>query len=258
MATTIVAPSTRKTTLGKKFAIGKLPYVLYGQQRSTIRKPYIYTLTVGAAFTSTSSDQLPLTLTLINGATPATGSQVYLDAGLVLNFGTGKVVTISEGKQIGLTTPTTVTIVDPTATVTLATTDTATTKALLFVHGCSNATVSPQIQNEDGTTYTSGTGKEMVTVSNAKELAFEFKEIYGDLGGELLKGIMFDDTDIGREFYFQVLESDGEIHEGVAIMNSGSPQGGVHQLKNISGQAQVQGDSYVHTKATVSSQTVLI
>lgn len=257
MSSVIVAPSTRKTTLGKKFAIGKLPYVMYGQQRSTIRKPYVYTLTVGAAFTSSTSDQLSLTLTLVNGAAPVTGATVFLDAGLILNFGTNKVVQTAEAKSIG-TTATPITIVDPASPVTLATTDTATTKALLFVHGCSNATVSPQIQNEDGTTYTSGTGKEMVTVSNAKQLAFDFNEIYGDQGGELLKGIMFDDTDIGREFYFQVLESDGETHEGVAILNSGSPQGAVHQLKKINGQAQVQGDSYVHTKATVSSQTVLI
>lgn len=253
MAKTVVAPSTRKTTLGKTFAIGRLPVVLYGQQKATIRKAPIYTIVVGAAFTSATSDQLSLTLTLVNGVAPSVGTKVYLDAGLVLNFGTGKVVKISEGKEIGLTTTTPVTIVDPDAPVTLATTDTTTTLALVFVHGCSNATVSPQIQNEDGTTYTSGTGKEMVTVSNAKELAFEFRSIYGDKGGEVLYDIMYEDSDLGREFYFRVNEADGEIHEGIAILNSASPQGGVQQLVTVSGSAQIQGASYVHTKSTVTA-----
>lgn len=252
MAKTVVAPSTRKTTLGKTFAIGRLPAVLYGQQRATVRKADVYTLTVGAAFDSATSDQLSLTLTQINGVAPTAGKTVYLDSGLVLTFPANKSVKIAEGKTIAQT-ATPITIVDPATALTLAITDTTTTKALLFVHGCSNATVSPQIQNEDGTTYTSGTGKEMVTVSNAKELAFEFREIYGDLGGETLLDIMYEDSDIGREFYFEVAEPDGEKHEGVAILNSASPQGGVQQLKTVSGSAQVQGSSYVHTKASVTA-----
>lgn len=252
MAKTVVPPSTRKTTLGKTFSIGRLPFVLYGQQKATIRRVPLYTITVGAAFDSATSDQLSLTLTLVNGVAPTAGTKVYLDAGLVLTFTGNKTIKISEGEEIG-TTPTPVTIVDPATATTLATTDTTTTNALLFVHGCSNATVSPQIQNEDGTTYTSGTGKEMVTVSNAKELAFEFRSIYGDKGGEVLYDIMYEDSDIGREFYFQVIEADGEIHEGVAILNSASPQGGVQQLVTVSGSAQIQGSSYVHKKSTVTA-----
>lgn len=252
MAKTVVPPSTRKTTLGKTFSIGRLPFVLYGQQKATIRRVPLYTITVGAAFDSATSDQLSLTLTLVNGAAPAAGAKVYLDAGLILTFTGNKTIKISEGEEIA-TTPTPVTIVDPATATTLATTDTTTTNALLFVHGCSNATVSPQIQNEDGTTYTSGTGKEMVTVSNAKELAFEFRSIYGDKGGEVLYDIMYEDSDIGREFYFQVIEADGEIHEGVAILNSASPQGGVQQLVTVSGSAQIQGSSYVHKKSTVTA-----
>jgi hypothetical protein len=256
MAKTVVRPSTRRTTIGKTFAIGRLPIILYGEQISTIRKAPLYTLTVASAFTSASSDQLSLTLTQVNGTAPTAGTKVYVDGGLILNFGTNKVVKVAEGKEVG-TTATPVTIIDPDAPVTLATTDTTITKALIFVNGCSNATVSPQIQNEDGTTYLSGTGKEMVTVSNAKELAFEFRAIYGDRGGDVLYDIMYEDSDIGREFYFEVRESSGEIHEGVAILNSASPQGGVQQLVNISGSAQVQGDSYVHTKATVTAVAVV-
>lgn len=254
MAKTAVIPSTRKTTLGKLFAIGRLPVQYYGQQKSTIRKPPQYELTVGAAFDSSSSDQLSLTLTKINGATPAVGSKVFLDANLVLDFGTSKIVKIAEGIEVG-TTATPVTILDPDTAITLAITNKAITKALLFVHGCSNATISPQIQNEDGTTYSSGTGKEMTTVGNAKELAFEFKETYGDKGGEVLLDIMYEDSEIGRDFYFESTEPDGEKHEGVAILNSASPQGGVQKLKTVSGSAQVQGNTYIHTKATLTVTT---
>ena len=248
MATSYLTPSTVETTLGLTFAIVPLPFVLRGEQREYIRKPPVYTLTAGA-FDSASTDTLSLTLTEVDGVAPETGTTVYVDARTVLNFGTGKVLEIAAGTDIG-TTATDITVITPETAVTLTGTETAETEAFIYVIGCNNASISPQIQNEDVTTYLSGAGKEMQTVSRAGQLQIEFRMVIGDRGGTVFRNMMFDPADRGREFAFKLSFPSGEKHEGIAILNDASPQGGVQQIRSVSGSAQIQGEHWIYTKPT--------
>lgn len=248
MATTFVTPSTVETTLGVTFAIVPLPFKLHGEQKEYIRKLPMYTLTAGA-FNSASTDTLSLTLSAVDGVTATAGATVYIDARTILDFGVGKVLEVAVGADVG-TTATNVTVITPTTPVTLAGTETAKTEAFIYVIGCNNASISPQIQNEDKTSYLSGAGKEMQTVSRAGQLQIEFRMVIGDRGGTVFRNMMFEKSDIGREFAFKLLFPSGEKHEGFAILNDASPQGGVQQIRSVSGSAQVQGE-WDYTKPTV-------
>jgi hypothetical protein len=128
---------------------------------------------------------------------------------------------------------------------------TATTKALVFVAGCTEATVSPQIKNSDTTNYLSGLGMEKVTVGNAKTMNLNFNLVYGDLGGGILRKIAYDNAFAGREFYFRLAFPSGEVYEGVALLESASPQNPVQEKRAFSCTAQIQGANYFYTAPTV-------
>ncbi len=233
MPQTINRASVVETTLGITFQIGELPTQQVGAVLVTNRNVPSYTITVTAA--ASANDE-----SLTVQATP-----VLLDAGTLLNFG-GVVATLSNAAPVGSTTLQTLPLPGN-----IGNGATATTKALVFVAGCTDATVSPQIKNVDTTNYLSGIGMEMVTTGNSKKMQLNFNLIYGDRGGNILRRIAYDKTYVGREFYFYLLFPSGEGHEGVALLENASPTQQVQDKRSFSCGAQIQGDSYIYTPPAV-------
>lgn len=231
MPSIITRASVVETTLGITFQIGELATTTVGGVIITNRTPPVYTITTSAA-------------ALINAESLAVNATtVLLDAGTLLKFGSITAI-LSNAADVGATTLQTLPLSGG-----IASAATATTKALVFVVGCTEANVSPQIKNSDNTTYLSGLGMEKVTVGNAKTMALNFNLIYGDRGGLLLRKIAYNEAYAGREFYFNLLFPSGEAHAGVALLESASPQNPVQEKRSFACTAQVQGTSYVHTSA---------
>ncbi|MHC5610559.1 MAG: phage tail tube protein [Nostoc sp.] len=229
MPQTINRASVVETTLGITFQIGELPTQTVGNVIISNRTIPTYTIT-----TSASASALSESLTV--QATP-----VLLDAGTLLNFG-GVIATLSNAAAAGATMLQTLPLPGD-----IGNAATAVTKALVFVAGCTEAQVSPQIKNSDTTNYLSGLGMEKVTVGNAKTMTLNFNLIYGDRGGAILRKIAYDKAYAGREFYFYLLFPSGEAHEGVALLETASPTNPVQEKRSFSCTAQVQGNTYIYT-----------
>ena len=232
MPLTINRPSIVETTVGITFQIGELPIQTVGNVVVSSRTPATYTITC-TANASQGAESLSVSPTF-----------VLLDAGTLLTFG-GVTATLSNAAPAGSTTLQTLPLPG-----TIANNATASTKALVFVAGCSNAVVSPQIKNSDTTTYLSGLGMDKVTVGNAKTMSLDFNLMYGDRGGAILRKFAFDKSFAGREFYFYLLYPSGEAHEGDALLESVSPASPVQEKRSFSCTAQIQGDTYIYTPPT--------
>lgn len=232
MPLVIARPSVVETTLGITFQIGELPTQTVGGVVISSRTPPSYTITT-SAIASTGAESIAVV------ALPAA-----LDAGTLLTFGS-TVVTVTNRAATAATSIQTLPL-----SAEIASGATATTKALVFVAGCTNATVTPQIKNSDTTNYLSGLGMEKVTVGNAKTMALDFNLVYGDLGGGILRKIAHQDAFAGREFYFRLAFPSGEAHEGVALLESASPQNPVQEKRAFSCAAQIQGANYFYTAPT--------
>jgi hypothetical protein len=235
MPQTINRASVVETTLGITFQIGELPTQQVGAVIVTNRNVSTYTITTAAA-AILGAESISVQ------ATP-----VLLDAGERLNFG-GVIATLTNAAAAGSTTLQTLPLPGS-----IGNGATATTKALVFVAGCTDATVSPEIKNVDTTNYLSGLGMEKTTTGNAKKMQLNFNLIYGDRGGSILRRIAYDKTYAGREFYFYLLFPSGEAHEGAALLESASPTQQVQDKRSFSCNAQVQGDSYIYTPPAVVS-----
>jgi len=233
MPLVIARPSVVETTLGITFQIGELPTQTVGGVVISSRTPTSYTITTSATASSGAES--------IN----VTALPVALDAGTILTFGS-TTVTVSNRAAVAATSIQTLPL-----SASVAGAATATTKALVFVAGCTNATVTPQIKNSDTTNYLSGLGMEKVTVGNAKTMALDFDLVYGDLGGGILRKIAYQNAFAGREFYFRLAFPSGEAHEGVALLESVSPQNPVQEKRSFSCSAQIQGDNYFYTPPTI-------
>lgn len=233
MPQTINRASVVETTLGITFQIGELPTQQVGAVTVTSRNVPSYTITTAAA-AAISAESLQVQ------STP-----ILLDAGEKLNFG-GVIATLSNAAPAGSTILQLLPLPES-----IGNGATATTKALVFVAGCTDATVSPEIKNVDTTNYLSGIGMEKVTTGNAKQMKLDFNLVYGDRGGAILRRIAYDKTYVGREFYFYLLFPSGESHEGVALLESASPTQQVQDKRSFSCNAQVQGDSYIYTPPAV-------
>lgn len=235
MPQTINHASVVETTLGITFQIGELPTQQVGAVIVTNRNVPSYTITTSAA-ASANTESLSVQ------ATP-----VLLDAGERLNFG-GVIATLSNAAAAGSTTLQLLPLPGS-----IGNGATATTKALVFVAGCTDATVSPEIKNIETTNYLSGLGMEKVTTGNSKKMQLNFNLIYGDRGGNILRRIAYDKVYAGREFYFYLLFPSGEGHEGIALLESASPTQQVQDKRSFSCNAQVQGDTYIYTPPAVVS-----
>ena len=231
MPLTINRPSVVETTLGITFQIGELaaPQVV-GNVLVPNRTVQTYTITNGPNVAPQGAESLTVSSTF-----------VLLDAGTLLNFN-GVTATLSNVAPANSTTLQTL----PLPGIIQANAE-ARTKALVFVAGCSNAVVSPQIKNSDITTYVSGLGMEKTTVGNAKTMNLDFNLMYGDRGGAILRKFAFDKAFAGREFYFHLLYPSGEAHEGIALLESASPSNPVQEKRTFSCSAQIQGDTYNYT-----------
>ncbi|MBO3459942.1 hypothetical protein G7B40_040155 [Aetokthonos hydrillicola Thurmond2011] len=229
MPQTINRANVVETTLGITFQIGELPTQQVGAVTVTNRNVPSYTITTTAA-AAASAESLSVQAT-----------SVLLDAGTLLNF-SGVIATLSNAAPAGSTILQTLPLPGS-----IGNGATATTKALVFVAGCTDATVSPEIKNVDTTNYLSGIGMEKVTTGNAKKMQLNFNLIYGDRGGTILRKIAYDKAYVGREFYFYLLFPSGEAHEGVALLESASPTQQVQDKRAFSCSAQVQGDTYIYT-----------
>ena len=233
MPQTINRASVVETTLGVTFQIGELPTQKIGAVTVTNRNAPSYTITTtAAAIIEAESLQVQ--------ATP-----VLLDAGERLNFG-GVIATLSNAAPAGSTTLQLLPLPGS-----IGNSATASTKALVFVAGCTDATVSPEIKNVDTTNYLSGIGMEKTTTGNSKQMKLDFNLVYGDRGGAILRRIAYDKIYVGREFYFYLLFPSGESHEGVALLESASPTQQVQDKRSFSCNAQVQGDSYIYTPPAI-------
>lgn len=233
MPQTINRASVVETTLGITFQIGELPTQQVGNVIVTNRNAPSYTITTTAA-AAANTESLSVQAT-----------SVLLDAGTLLNFG-GVVATLSNAAPALSTTLQTLPLPGS-----IGNGAAATTKALVFVAGCTNATVSPEIKNVETTNYLSGIGMEKVTTGNAKRMKLDFNLVYGDRGGSILRRIAYDKVYVGREFYFYLLFPSGEAHEGVALLESASPTQQVQDKRSFSCDAQIQGNSYIYTPPAV-------
>jgi len=233
MALTINRASAVETTLGITFAIGQLPTVNVGNDIIvSTRTPNSYTIT-------TSASAIAGAQSISVSATP-----VLLDSGTLLNFG-GITATLSNAAPAGSTTLQTLPLPGG-----IGSGATATTNALLFVAGCTEAVVSPQIKNSDTTNYLSGLGMEKRTVGNAKTMTLNFNLVFGDRGGNLLRSIAYDPNYAGLEFWFNLLFPSGESHQGAALLETANPTNPVQEKRTFSCTAQVQGASYIYTPPT--------
>ena len=87
-----------------------------------------------------------------------------------------------------------------------------------------------------------------VVEARIKSLAITFL----DKGGDLLRKIAYDNTYVGREFYFEVLYPSGESHKGIALVTSATPENTAQELRKFTMEAQVQGSSYSYQAPTVT------
>lgn len=230
MASTLTRAFTVETTLGIEFAIAELSTSLVGTTLVTNRTVPTYTITT----TNSASAGA--------GTIEVSALTVDLDAGTKLTFTGGTVAQVADYTVAGATS---IPVIDLTGSI--GSGATAVTKALRYVTGCYNATVTPEIKNVDVTNYLSGIGIEQVTTGNSKKMSLEFNLIYGDKGGDILRRIAYDKTYIGREFYFVLTFPSGEQHEGAALLTSASPTQGVQDKRSFQCEAQIQGDSYIYT-----------
>lgn len=120
---------------------------------------------------------------------------------------------------------------------------------LVNVNGATNATPSSAPKTTDTANYLSGVGAEMAVVGTNRTVAVSFNEVAGDLGGSLLRTMLFDDAYHDRELYARIVFADGETHEGVAIVTSGDGSSPVQDKRTRNANFQFQGSTYIFTPA---------
>lgn len=242
MVTTICRSTPFQTTLGITVAIQKAPVTAVGGINVSEHTLPTYTISTDAI--TLGDEEVLLTLT----SPPAGVTEVDLDVGTILTFGTTK-ITLAEAVTVSTTGETVATLPAP---ATVAANATATTKALLFLPGCRSAIVTPTIKTEDVTNYLSGVGMEMLTVGNSKKVSMELDLVYNSKAHDIVLSMMYADADIGREAYLDVLFPSGERHEGYALMTTSTPAGGVQAKRSVTLEWQFQGGCYTYTPAPIA------
>lgn len=168
---------------------------------------------------------------------------VFLDAGEVLSFGAVKVI-LTDSAPAGSTL---LFCVPLAAALTAALS--ATTRALLTVVGATNATPVSSPKTTDATTYLSGTGVEMVTVGTNRTLNLSFNRVVGDMGGNVLMQILYENSLFDREVWAEVVRPNGEKYEGACLVTSGNQTAPVQEKITQEANMQFQGDSFIFTPA---------
>lgn len=169
---------------------------------------------------------------------------VFLDAGEVLSFG-GTSVTLTDPVPAGSR------VLFCRALIAAVTANaTASTLGLVNLVGCTDASPSSAPKTIDTTNYLSGVGVEMATIGTNRTLNVTFNEIQGDLGGIIIKNILFNNDHFNREVYAVVARPNGEKYEGAAIVTSGDGQAPVQEKVTRSAAMQFQGASFIYTPPT--------
>lgn len=125
----------------------------------------------------------------------------------------------------------------------------AKTKALRFLVGCYNATVTPQYKAEDTTDYTSGMGTTQIITSAAMQVNCELNLVYDDPIHDRILAVIYDLDQIGTHVFVQISMNSGERIEGWALVNSATPQAGVQAKRTIQIQLNIQGECYDYKPA---------
>ena len=121
---------------------------------------------------------------------------------------------------------------------------TARTYATLFVAGATDASPSSQPKTTDATNFNSGAGSEMAVIGTSRTLSFTFNRIEGDVGGDALMQVLYNDDYYNREIYAFVERTNGEIYSGAAIATTGAQQGPVQEKVTMNVNLQFQGTSF--------------
>lgn len=173
----------------------------------------------------------------------------FLDAGEVLSIG-GTSVTLTDQAPIGSRI-----LFCRALTAAVTANATATTLGLVNLVGCTDASPSSAPKTIDTTNYLSGVGVEMATIGTNRTLNVTFNEIQGDLGGIIIKNILFNNAYYNSEIYAVVQRPNGEKYEGAAIVTSGDGQAPVQEKVTRSAAMQFQGSSFTYTPPTSDATT---
>lgn len=269
-----IAPAAVTLTLSVAAAVGDTKLVLAGRLTAPIPRGTVLTFGSGPGVAVTVQRTIAAaapgvaTTTVyvqpVTGAIPTTDTASYtpaanasgnfvvttdplagpLDAGTVLTLG-GTSVTVTHLAHIG-----SIGFLCKALSAAVTANSTASVVPLVNVNGATNATPSSAPKTTDTANYLSGVGAEMAIVGTNRTVAVSFNEISGDLGGSILKTILFNDAYYDRELYARIVFADGETHEGVAIVTSGDGSSPVQDKRTRNANFQFQGATYVFTPAT--------
>ena len=198
----------------------------------------------GAIASGVSATYTPVANAIGNTLLSVSPTPTFLDSGEILTFGTSKAVVVDQSPVNS----TLIQVAPLAAAVTPS--STATTKALLAVVGATDASPSSAPKTTDTTNYLSGAGMEMATIGTNRTLNVTFNEIEGDLGGIIIKQILFNDIHYNREIYAVVSRPNGEQYEGAAIVTQGDGQAPVQEKVTRTANMQFQGSSFIYTPPT--------
>lgn len=128
----------------------------------------------------------------------------------------------------------------------------ANTFATVAIAGATDASPSSSPKTVDSTTFASGAGTEMLITGVNRTLNFTFQDTEGDPASEILKQILYNDTQYDREIY-AILKRDAgdrliaEQYEGAAIPTQGDQSSPVQDIVSITANLQFQGASFRYT-----------
>lgn len=168
----------------------------------------------------------------------------YLSVGTTLTYGNQQVL-VTGGQSEGATLLPVKPLEAP-----VSADEIATTKALLLLVGAMVATPASAPKSVDRSRYISGPGAESQTVGTNRTLQLQFDRMIGDLGGETLMEILYNDDYYQRQVYAFVQFADGETFEGLAQITQGDSQGATQDKRMQTANMQYQGCSFEHTPAT--------
>lgn len=203
--------------------------------------------TGGLATTDTAS-YTPTANALNNTEITVAATSTFIDAGEILSFG-GTLVTITKSAAVGA-------LNLFCRALSGAVTGSASTKGLVALVGATDASPSSQPKTTDTSNYLSGVGDEMAIVGVSRTLNVTFNEIEGDLGGIIIKAMLFTDQYYDREIYAIVQRPNGEIYEGAAIVTQGQGQAPVREKVTRTANFQFEGASFIYTPPTIDANKI--
>lgn len=175
---------------------------------------------------------------------PVTPTLTDIDAGDVLIFPGNNRVTVTDFAPAGSTV---LDVLPLTTAVTAG--QTATTRGLMTLAGCTDATPTPQPKAVESTTYNSGIGNEQVMVAVKMTLKLGFNLVVGDRGADILSAIMYNAASYDREVWAEINRPSDGLYAGAAVITNASDTAAVQDIAKRTVDCQFQGTSFTYTKA---------